>query len=228
VDPAPLLTWLQLVAAVLGGLALLVGGLWAFTKYVVERGVLPPVELSIESRVVGIQDGQQIIEVLPQIRNVGTTTVIVTALSVRLLYLLRDDPVTVEVDAQTSRFGRVRFTRSVSKELSADQVKRMPITPHDTFVQPGVKQVYTVVTAVPDDATFLLLHCQFEYAQRPTKVQNLTVALSRRLGLIQYTLKHVSEPHTIEKCVAVGTVEVKPNQGLPPMPDGRPTGAAET
>ena len=211
-DPADILTWLQVAAAIFGGLAVLVGALWAFTKYVVERGVLPPVEFSVESRVVGTQDGQQVIEVLPQVRNVGTATVIVTALSLRLLYLLRDDPVTLEVNARTSRFGRVQFKRSVSKELSADQVKRIPITPHDTFVQPGVSQVYTVVTAVPNDATFLLVHCKFEYAQRPTSVQNLSVALSRRLGLIQYTLKHVSEPHTIERCVALGALSDKLTQ----------------
>jgi hypothetical protein len=148
-------------------------------------------------------------------------------MSLRLLYLLTDDPISLE-DARTSLFGRVRFTRSVSKELSGDEIKRISITPHDTFVQPGVSQTYTVVTAVPEDASFLLVHCQFEYAQRPTPIQNLSVALSRRLGLIQYTLEHVSEPHTIETCVALGAMDQKPNQGLQPTPDGQSTGAAET
>jgi hypothetical protein len=222
-NPSDFSAWLQVAASVLGGLAVLIGGLWAFTKYVVERGVLPPVQFSIEARVVGCQKGQKVIEVLPHVRNVGTATAVVTGMSLRLLYLLTDDPVMLE-DARTSRFGRVRFTRSVSKELSGDEIKRISITPHDTFVQPGVSQTYTVVTAVPENASFLLVHCQFEYAQRPTAVQNLSVAVSRRLGLIQYTLKHVSEPHTIERCFALGAID----QGLQPAPDGRSTGAAET
>lgn len=215
-NPSEFAAWLQLAAAVLGGLAVLVGGLWAFTIYVVERGVLPPVEFSIEARVVGSQQGQKVIEVLPQIRNVGTATAVVTAMSLRLLYLLSDEPIRLEADARTSRFGRVRFTRSVSKQLSTDEITRIPITRHDTFVQPGVGQIYTVVTAVPEEATFLLVHCQFEYAQRPTRLQNLSVALSRRLGLIQYSLKHVSKPHTIERCVAIGAVNEKPNTAMEP------------
>jgi hypothetical protein len=219
--------WLQLATAVLGGLAVLIDGLWAFTKYVVERGVLPPVQFSIEVRVVGCQKGHKVIEVLPQVLSVGTATAVIRGMSLRLLYLLTDDPVRLE-NAPTSRFGHARFTRSVSKELSGDEIKRISITPHDTFVQPGISQTYTLVTAVPEDASFLLVHCQFEYAQRPTPIQNQSVALRRRQGLIQYTLKHGLEPNTIERCIALGAIDQKPYQRLQATLDGSSTSAAES
>ena len=40
-----------------------------------------------------------------------------------------------------------------------------------TFVQPGVDQVYTIVTAVPTSSTYALLWACFGYAQRPSVVQ---------------------------------------------------------
>ena len=75
---------------------------------------------------------------------------------------------------------------------------------YDTFVQPGVDQIYTFVTAVPDNADCILAWASFEYAQTPSAYQNLILRLSRKLGLVQYSLQHVGEPHTLERAFGLG------------------------
>jgi len=71
--------------------------------------------------------------------------------------------------------------------------------PYDTFIQSGIDQRYAFQTAVPDSTTYVLVWSSFEYAQSPRAIQRVMLWLSRRLGLIQFTLKHVAEPHTTER-----------------------------
>jgi hypothetical protein len=202
-DATALGTWLDVVAEGFAVLFVLVGGLWAYTKYIVERGVLPPVEPSIECKMLGTQDGSRLVELLLHLENKGTATLVATKISMRVRYLLDSDPVHLEADLSGPLFGRVRFPNSVARDLSRQEVSGVPVLKYDSFVQPNVDQSYSVVSAVPDTATFLLVRGRFEYAQRPTLLQNLIVAVSRRLGLIQYTLSHVSEPHTVERAFSL-------------------------
>jgi hypothetical protein len=75
---------------------------------------------------------------------------------------------------------------------------------HDTFVQAGVDQVYTFVTMVPKDTLCFLTRCSFQYAQNLSNWQNRVSIISRKLGLIQFTLKHAQKPHTVEDVVWIG------------------------
>jgi hypothetical protein len=47
--------------------------------------------------------------------------------------------------------------------------------------------------------SFVLIKCSFKYGQYPSKSQRLIIKLTRRLGLIQYSLTHATEPHIIER-----------------------------
>jgi hypothetical protein len=38
-----------------------------------------------------------------------------------------------------------------------------------------------------------------EYGQVPSRAQKIIIKLSRRLGLLQYSLTHINEPHTAER-----------------------------
>jgi len=116
-NPGELNVWLDIVIQVLALVAAIVGGLWAYTRFIVERGLLPPVEF--------------------------------------------------------------------------------------TFVRPGVNQTYTLVTTLPDSATFVVVKGQFRYAQRPSTLQLAVIKLSRRLGLTHYSLDHVTQPHTVERAFAL-------------------------
>ena len=133
-------------------------------------------------------------------------------------------PLVTSSDPQDPLLGKLYFGGSLRKELAvgswhdtidAEAVRRRKPTTKtralegrgflllddDTFVQAGVDQSYTFVTALPEGCRYVLVWASFQYAQRPRGLQSFLVGLSRRLGLIQYTLEHVTEPHTVERLV---------------------------
>jgi hypothetical protein len=195
--------------------ALIVGlftALWAYTKFVVERGLLPPVQFWIDCRAVGIQAGQRLLEITVHLKNVGSSTLIATDIRVDVLYLTTEDRLELSIKENPAiLFGRLMFKRSLRKELltkaglsavplpphakvRADQSQRgaardaFYVMPYDTFVQSQIDQTYGFVTAVPWSTSHVLVWSSFRYAQRPKPIQKATLWLSRRLGLIQFTL----------------------------------------
>jgi hypothetical protein len=216
---------IQLVVLVAGS----VTALWAYTKYVLERNLLAPVEFSIETTVPGSLGGATIIEVLLHLRNVGSSTLVARNIRVDIRYAGEyKKPILVTAsNPQDPLLGKLYFGGSLRKEIDsaswhdtkdAESIRRGKLNKKktrvlegrgflllddDTFVQAGVDQTYTFVTALPEGCRYALIWASFQYAQSPRGLQNVFLGLSRRLGLIQYTLKHVTEPHTVERLVKI-------------------------
>jgi len=217
---ALLQSWLTLISGVVTLLAGLVTALWAYTKFILERGLIPPVQFDINCNDVGVQKGKHVLEVLVHLKNLGTSTLVASHIIADILYLDSSDPLDLINNPSEAAYGRLRFPRAVRKDLqnkdmsqparsgkdSANSQKRkrgITIVPHDTFVQPGVDQIYTLVTAVPQSTTYVLIRASFEYAQHPSLLARRILFVSRKLGLIQYSLDHVNKPHTIERAYQI-------------------------
>jgi hypothetical protein len=213
--PEDFQTWVEITAAIGGLLVAFIGGLWAYTKFVVERGLLPPAEFTIDCNAIGTQAGKRIIEVLLHLQNCGGSTLVATKVNARLLYVNEGDEIDVFNDFKDKKkrklFGRANFPHSVGKTITApiEGPSEISVVPHDTFVRPGVTQTYTLVSAIPESATFLLVTGQFIYAQRPSRLQWFTIKLSRRLGLTQYSLDHIKKPHSIERAFSLKATDKK-------------------
>lgn len=226
--------WIKLVG---GSLAAVVTAFWAYTKFILEKGLLPPSEFNVDCAVVGQQHDHKILEILLRIKNLGSATLIVNNLRLDLKYLTEDQESPPKDDMlfrkpEDERFGTLQFPHSLTKKdlkfsgeifvgkkgdiLGGDffntghnthvqmnkrrliwidkevdgrkeveirggeelkivpknaKVRRaedrrgrgIPILSYDTFVQPGVNQVYTFVTAVPTTATYVLVYSSFRY-----------------------------------------------------------------
>jgi len=243
-DAAEIKSWIGVVASLSALIVGLVTALWAYTKFVLERGLLPPSQFDVECTPVGLLGGKKLLEVVLHLRNVGTSTLIASDIRVDVLYLERQDLPTLFSDA---RFGRLALPHSVRADLApaeppryrkkpippsrwrrlrwvvlvrravgsmttrrvaapgepAKQPRGITVVPYDTFVQAGVDQLYTFPTAVPESAAFVLIWSSFRYAQSPKPLQRAVLAVSRRLGLVQFTLRHVTAPHTVERLFSV-------------------------
>lgn len=195
----------------------LVAALWAYTKFVLERGILAPAQLDMKAAVTDTIGGWRLLEVTINIRNVGSSTLVASDLRADIRYLGSSDSIELfDVPASNARYGRAVFPHSVRRQVRAGSAnppsspegdgRGFLVVDHDTFVQANVNQPYTFVTRIPDTARFLLLFASFRYAQRPRRLARVLLRLSRRLGLIQYTLDHVREPHTVERLVDVHDV----------------------
>jgi hypothetical protein len=137
---------------------------------------------------------------------------------VDIRYLNNDDNVECFRDAKNMKFGRVMFKHSLKKDIlyssqssrpsDPDPADRKPrgfeVVDYRTFVRPGVDQVYTFVTSVPEACTYVLVWASFDHVQRqPNRLQGVVLALSRHLGLIQYDLKRAEIPQNAERVFKV-------------------------
>jgi hypothetical protein len=194
--------WMGLLS---GGTALIAGSvtaLWVFTKYIIERGLLPPVQFDVDCRFTGTQCGKKLLEIMVHLKNLSSSTLIASDIRVDVRYMADTDNLSVFEDPMKSTFGRLRFPHSLRTELHKDEVtddkRGLWVVPYDTFVQSGVDQVYTLITAIPESASYVLIWSSFQYAQHPTPISRFVLFISRRLGLIQYSLSHATKPHTVE------------------------------
>jgi len=200
---------LEIIATCLTILAVSLGGLWAYTKFIMERGLLPPIEFTIDCNQVGEQKNKLLIELLLHLNNKGSSTLVAKDISARILFIDRENELATFNNPNKPTFGRVNFPNKLAKSIvgdSTDCSSMIPIIPYDTFVQPGVDQIYTYITSVPNTTTFLYVLAQFRYAQSPSTAQKRIIYISRQLGLIHYSLSHINEPHTIERVFKLKTV----------------------
>jgi hypothetical protein len=213
----------SIIKDILALVAVFLTALWAYTKYVVERGILPPVHFFINSDKLGIVNNQIVLNIHLHLKNMGSSTLVARNIRLDLRYILKDDKNHPIKLLQDHRAGKLEFPYSLIKDkLKIDPKSLIPekirkndeklydwrnpdhqergflVLEHDTFVQPGVDQVFTFVTMLPGDTLYYLTWGSFEYAQKPTRIQEVIYNFSRRLGLIQYSLAHVREPHTVE------------------------------
>jgi hypothetical protein len=231
-------SWVTLLIQVLGLAAVSIGALWAYLRYVLERGIFPPAQLDVEVVTVGSLADTTLLEVLVHLENLGSSTLIVRNVRVDIRYLCGDDDAEIFQDASDPRFGRVNFSHSLRADIDEvspvgsestgpdgtstshslgngpeakgiGQGRGFQLVRHDTFVQAGITQTYTFVTKVPEASRYVLAFASFEYAQRLRRIQRIANRLGRGLGLIQFSLHHVREPHTAERVFTVGPVSRK-------------------
>jgi hypothetical protein len=252
-----LASWVAAISSLSALIVGLITALWAYTKFIVERGLLPPAQFEIGCCTLGKEQDVTLLEIIIRLKNLGSSALIATNIRLDVRYLKQGDPLELahvegsektweEVERMRRRFGRLTFSGSVKDELirkssepsierpaaersrvrfdkgtrsttwstkafkkvrgviAAERPRRREtrgfgVVAHDTFVQPGVDQQYSFTTCVPIATTYVLVWASFEYAQSPKLVQRAMLWSSRRLGLIQFTLRHVTEPHTTER-----------------------------
>jgi hypothetical protein len=182
--------WLDLVS----GFALLIGGviagLWAYIKFVVERGILPPIEFYIECKKVGEQKEKKILDIGLRIKNNGSSTLVARDIRVDIRYINENDKIEY-------RNGKLNFPNSLIQKSDSER-RGIEVMKYDSFVQSTINQRYSFITFVPKSATFILVWSSFRYAQKPSRLQRILLYISRKLGLIQYSLTHATAPHTAE------------------------------
>jgi len=189
---------LDIILKLLGILIAGIGGLWALTKHIIERGLIPAAELDIECEVLSEKGNQKIVELTVIILNRGNSVLVAEKIRLKLKTLKSGDGLSLYDDRK--KFGRLRFPHSAASNVTASKENTsFLLVPHDTFVQPGVSQKYAFITTVDQSTELIHAHAEFRYAQKPLVIQNGILEISRKMGLIQYSLQHIYQPHTIQK-----------------------------
>ena len=214
-------TLIKIITLLFTLVAGLMAALWAYTKYILERGFLPPVNFSVIGKKLGVVgDKYIIIDIEIHLKNIGSTTLIARNIRLDLLYIQKGDK-NIYILRKDGMVGRLKFKHNIKELWKIEPSDLIPekigndfekldlwrqqkqrgflVTKYDTFVQAEVDQIYTFVTLLPKDTICFLTWCSFEYAQKLSDWQIRISRLSRKLGLIQYTLAHAKDPHTVEE-----------------------------
>jgi len=196
--------------------AVLIGGLWALTTYVIERGLTPAAELYLDCNVIGEKKEDKIIEVTVHILNKATSTLVAKDIQLEMKTICTSD--TLSLYSDEKKRGRLKFPNLLGKDLAnkndgnktdKDNEKKgnaFTLVPHNTFVQANVDQSYPFVTTITKEVEFLFIKSKFKYGQQPISIQRKIIWISRKIGLMQHPLQHIDKPHTVERAFNVSTL----------------------
>jgi hypothetical protein len=136
-------------------LAILIGGGWAFWKFLVQRESRAKIEFSLDLRVIGHLHGKILAEVVAVVVNRVLVRHWVSDFRFDVRYLTMED----QLIEDGERFNQqVFFPRCAIRKRSW-----FPPRWKGTFIDPGVRQEYTYVTAIPSDACFAFVYATFKY-----------------------------------------------------------------
>ena len=150
--------------------AIIIGGVWVFRKFILNREAHPKVEFDLDCKLVGNLDGHKIVQLTAVLKNLGSVRHLISRESFiyRIRYLRNIDEVIngyeINKDEENAKMvNQVNF----SNEFSVNHEKYNNWAPKYsyTFIDPGVIQKYCVVVALPEDAVFMLLQSSFKYEE---------------------------------------------------------------
>jgi hypothetical protein len=154
----------NLAQAAQGGvtaLALVVGGIWAYRKFVLRQERYPHIETSADINFIGKHNnfkGQYedhwVIELIAWVENKGTAQHRMSEFYFDLYHLLPDDP----LEEKEIYGGQAAFPHLTTKGSFLPKLSEF------FFVDRGIKAKYSYTTAVPANASMLIFHWSFKYA----------------------------------------------------------------
>jgi len=106
-------TWLDVISSLLTIIGGLLAALWAYSKYIVERGLIPPTQFSVDFAVLGRQQEKILAEVIVTLKNCGTSTLIATNIRVDVRTIEVSQGLELFHDSKRPTFGRLIFPGSL-------------------------------------------------------------------------------------------------------------------
>jgi hypothetical protein len=162
-------------------LAVIVGGLLAYRRYRAKQNSYAHIETSAEISFLGQQDNFWIVELRVILNNKGKAQHKIHKFRFDLNAIGADDP----IDASKKGGGRVNFGNEIAKGSFVPRGYAYCV------IGPAVTATYTYVARVPEWATFLMLHCRFDYnpgfshwMEKAVQVPRSTALLDRRISRI--------------------------------------------
>jgi len=153
----------------------LVGGVLAFRRYRARASSYAHIETSLEISFLGQQDGCWIVELKAILNNKGKVQRRIHKFRFDLNAIHADDP----IEANTR--GQVSFTNEIAKGSFVPKGYAYCV------VGPTVTATYSYVARVPELATFLMLHCWFDYDPGFSHLMKRAVQVPKSTALVENT-----------------------------------------
>ena len=140
--------------------ALVTAGIWAYFRFVLQRGNEPACDIDIDVRFVGKQDGKWIIEITSFLTNRSLVRVEYRDLQVTLRYLRPEDKVE---DGGEKLLYQLKFPRTTDELIHP--AKRS--FANAEYLNPNQAFKHRYITSIPIEATFLWVQCKLAVMRKP-------------------------------------------------------------
>lgn len=130
-----------------------IGGVWAYYRVSRRREHAVRIEFTTDVKFVGIQDGNWIVSLDAHVNNEGFVRHEITRFEFEIRCLLKSD----RNKTSPELGGQILVPHELIRGSWLPSNWRM------TFIEPGLNTVYSFVSSVPLDATFVLLHGYLDY-----------------------------------------------------------------
>jgi len=156
----------DIIQASVTTIALIVGGVWAYIKFIYRRENVARAEFTIDLDFVGKQSEYWLVEISAFVENKGFTRHQVKNFKINVRYLLNNDTV---VDGREDLKFQVKIPHSINKRIE-DKERYLY---RDTYIDPGLRYRNSYITFIPQNATFVLVFGAFEYGKERFTAQRL-------------------------------------------------------
>ncbi|PSL28158.1 hypothetical protein [Chitinophaga ginsengisoli] len=156
----------QFLENVLTCLAIMIGGVWTFWRFILNGDGKPKIQFDIDLRVVGRQDSKILIEAIATVHNKGQVRHIIKNFLLDILILKKNEPIINGDDFINYQIFLKKFNpEKVNPEPpeSENRIVWVPRRWYKTFIDAGIAQKYTYLTYVPEDTTFVSLYSRFYF-----------------------------------------------------------------
>ncbi|MEA5536787.1 hypothetical protein [Crocosphaera sp. XPORK-15E] len=127
--PRDLQTWIEVTSNLSIIFGAFITGLWVYSKFIAERGIIPSVKFDLTLENKGVQSDKYLLEIFLYLKNLGSSTLVVHNLRIDLRYLNQTDDALIFGDE--NKKGRLSFINSLEEDLLFD-VNVSPVKPQSS------------------------------------------------------------------------------------------------
>jgi hypothetical protein len=153
---------IELIKNIAEIIAILIGGGWAFWKFVIQREGKPKIEFTVDFEVIGIHQQEYLAEIIAELQNKGLVREKIYDFTFDLLYLVDTDNL---VEGGDEILKQVAFNKRISRQ------RWFPKIWDYTFADPGIVQRYRYITHLPLNTKFALVRSSFKYTDKSSDFQ---------------------------------------------------------
>ena len=150
------------INSILSSGAIIVGGYWAYSKFIRTREGSPKITFWVELDFVSRHGNFWIAEAIAQIGNKGLVRHLMKKFTFHISYATSSDELR-EKEPSTLDFPRT--------------ARKGSWMPSETFVDPGVRTQYTAVILIPVEASVVLIHGKFFYSDNDWHTADKVIAV---------------------------------------------------
>lgn len=157
-------TQAETIESILKSLAIIIGAIWVYIKFIRTRESHPRIQFDLSLRIIGRQKGKILIEVIGILENKGQVRHVVNNFAFDILILSKDKEI-IRGDKRINYQVLFEKYHGSGNGISNNRIVWIPEEWYGSFVDPGVKQEYTYLSEVPDNTTFISIYSQFYFVE---------------------------------------------------------------